>query len=479
MHRSLWVVALGLSVTGWAGCGDDSNRRITDAPQAAGDAPIDSAPPGTPVTVTVTDNLGPTAMLAAYFQNVDSSIVSSTLTDTAGSASAVMAAGGYVTVVLPQTQLALGASSPLRYSLYTWAGVKPGDHLVLDKSYLSGQPKNVQFTLPIDLQHVFSNYHITSNCGSADTQTAAGSSQSTVVLTVSFSNCPNDTADVIVYATSSNNTIVSSFSVLAQPIVDQGMVDYTAKAYGAPSSRAFELDNNDAPAQTIYATDHIATARGKLYSSQKSLSLEATAIGTQTLPALPTGSLETVELDQNVAVTSRTVYEFGTTGDYTRDWSTVRIPDFDSTTTPDLDTSTHTLTWVNTAATSVAPDISAASVYATRTLDATTSISFTWFIAGPATTPSLIYPTVPTDVQDFNIKVDDGHGIDGLGQLAVPGGYDALRATIFQAAYPTLATGKVSSIRYDFFLGFVGRMRSHVRAAANPHERRPFLLVRK
>ncbi len=442
-------------------------------------APLDSPPPGTPVTVTVSDNLGPTASLAAYFQNVDSSIVSSTLTDTAGSASAVMAAGGYVTVVVPQTQLALGGNAPLQYTLYTWAGVKPGDHLVIDHSYLNGQPKNVQFTLPIDLQHVLSNYHIASNCGSADTATAAGSSQSTVVLAASFSNCPNDTADVIVYATSSNNTIVSSFSVLAQPIVDQGMVDYTAKTYGAPTSRSFELDNNDTPNQTIYAIDHLATARGQLYANQINLSLEATAIGTQILPALPTGSFEAVELDQHVDVTSRTFFEFGTTGDYTRDWSAVRIPDFDSTTAPDLDTGTHALTWVNTAATSVAPDVSTASVYANRTLDATTSISFTWFIAGPATTPSLIYPTVPTSVQDFNIKQDDVHGIDGLGQLAVPGGYDALRATIFHTSYPTLATGKVSAISYDYFQGFVGRVRAHVRAAVDPQVRRPFLLLRK
>ncbi len=475
MHRSLWLVALGLVV---AGCGDDSNRRITDAPQAGDGAPIDAPPPETPVTVTVTDNLGPHAMLSAYFQNVDSSVVSSVLTDSAGSASAVMVAGGYVTVVVPQLQLALGIGTQLQYSLYTWAGVKPGDHLVLDKSYPTGQSKNVQFTLPIDLQHIFSNYHIASNCGSADTQTAAGSSQSTVVLTASFSNCPNDTADVIVYTTNQNGTIASSFSVLAQPIVDQGMVDYTANAYGAPSSRAFELDLNDVPSAQIYANDHIATARGELYVNQIGLSQDATAIGTQILPALPAGSFQTVRLTQNVDVTSRTVYEFGTTGDYTRDWSTVRIPDFDSTTTPDLDTGTHALTWLNTAPTSVAPDVSAASVYANRALGATTNLSFSWFIAGPATTPSLVYPALPTDIQDFNIKVNDGHGIDGLGQLGVPGGYDAVRATIFQTTYPILATGKVSSISYDFFRGFVGRVRSHVRAAITPDTRGPFLLRR-
>ena len=476
MHRSLWVVALGLVV---AGCGDDSNRRIADAPQASDGRQIDAPPASTPVTVTVTDNLGPHAMLAAYFQNVDSSVVSNTLTDTAGSASAVMVAGGYVTVVVPQPQLAVVSGMSLRYSLFTWAGVKPGDHLVLDQSYLAGQAKTVQFTLPIDLQHFSANYHIASNCGSADTTTAAGSAQSTVVLSASFTNCPNDTADVIVYATNSNNTIVSSFSVLAQPIVDQGMVDYTAEAYGAPTSRSFELDNNDAPTQPIYATEHIATARGQLYTNQITLALEATAIGTQTLPALPTGSFEPVELDQHVDVTARTLYEFGTTGNYTRDWSAVRIPDFDSSTTPSLDTASHAVTWVNTAATSVAPDVSAAVVYANRTVDATTSISFTWFIAGPATTPSLIYPTVPTDVEDFNIKPSDSHGIAGLQQLAMPGGYDALRAMIFGGAYPTLATGKISLTSYDFSLGFVGRMRSPVRAAINSHARRGFLFLRQ
>lgn len=476
MQRSLWLVILGaLAATG---CGDASNRRIIDAPGNGDDDAATDAPPATaPVTLTVTDNSGPRVDLATYFQNSDSSVVASTLTDSSGTASAVMASGGYVSVVLPAGALAFGGAT-MRYQVYTWAAVKPGDHLVLDNRYANGPPSNVTFTLPIDTQHIFSSYYVASNCGYGSSNGAAGSAQSTVVITGSFANCANDTADILVYATDSSGTVVSSFSVLAQAIVDQAAVDYTGKTYEAPVTRNLELQNNDQPSSAVSAVDHVATARGELYTKGITLSLEANALGQQVLPALPTGSFETLEFRQTAGVTDRTFYEFGTTGPYTRDWAIVRIPDFDPAVTPDLDTGTHAVTWATTAPTGTAPDFSIAAVQGGRTLTATTYLSYSWIIAGPATTPSLIFPQLPIDVQDFNITAADSHYIAFLGQVSAPGGYDAFRAKIFQSGSPVVAAGKVSVASYRLNLGLLGRVRSQVHAARTPNERSPFLLSR-
>lgn len=477
MQRSVWLVVVGALFT--VNCGEGGDRRITDAPvHGVDDAPTDAPPAPAPVTVTVTDNSGPRVDLPAYFQNRDSSVVSSTLTDGSGTASAVMAAGGYVTVVLPYLPPAFGGTT-LQYQLYTWAGVKPGDHLVIDNRYPHGLPSNVTFTLPIDSQHIFSNYYIASTCGYGSSNGAAGSAQSTIVVTASFSNCANDTADLVVYATDSSGTLVSSFSVIAQAIVDQSAVDYTAKAYGAPLPRDLELDNNDPPSSAITATDHLATPRGEVYSNGVTLALAATATGQQLLPALPTGASETLQFRQSVGLTERTFYEFGTTGAYVRDWATVRIPDFDTAVTPDLDTGTHAVTWANAAATGITPDFSLAAVRSGRALTVTSYLSYTWFIAGPATTPTLIFPELPADVQDFNVKATDNHSFVGLAQASAPGGYDTFRAKVFQAADPALPAGKVSATRYAFNFGLLGRLRSHLHVALTPNDQRPFLLRRE
>src|SRR5512143_11333 len=97
MHR----VVLGLTAC-FVACGDDGNRHIVDAPLQTDGPSIDS-PSLLPVTLTITVNAMPYAGVHVYFQNTDSSVVAMAVTDVTGTASAVMAAGGYVTAVNPFT----------------------------------------------------------------------------------------------------------------------------------------------------------------------------------------------------------------------------------------------------------------------------------------------------------------------------------------------------------------------------------------
>src|SRR6185312_687979 len=87
-----------------AACGDDSARKIADAPAGPHDSPplIDSPPQMLQVVVTVTNADG-TAYpgVHVYFQNADSGVVGETMLDTNGNARQLMNAGGYVTALVP------------------------------------------------------------------------------------------------------------------------------------------------------------------------------------------------------------------------------------------------------------------------------------------------------------------------------------------------------------------------------------------
>src|SRR6266850_7919223 len=88
-------------------------------PQSTGDAMVNA------VTIAVTDVGMPVANASVYFQNPDSSLVSGLTTDAHGTASALVADDGFVTVIEP------GDASGIS-KLVTFAGTRPGDVLHLD-----------------------------------------------------------------------------------------------------------------------------------------------------------------------------------------------------------------------------------------------------------------------------------------------------------------------------------------------------------
>ena len=401
-----------------AACGDDpNNRKIMDAPAVGHDEGVfDSAQPN-PVTVTVKNQPGPTQNVEVYFQNADSTLVATAHTDANGVASQVMDAGGFVTLVNPYP-LGKGGNQ-----LVTWAGVKPGDRLVLDNSSVQ-MAATVTFHLPLDTGHgTVSSYTLYATCESntLSFSTPNGTGISTVDQQWSLNAC-GGTADVMLVASDMNNQPLSYFYVPAQPITDGDTIDYSAKTFTAAVQRTFEFDNNPNANNPITIGDQFVTSRGQVF--QESLGVGGTTVMTSFgEPALPTGSLDVVTTQQTVANTNRNTVAWGlTAAAYTVDYSASVVGDF--TVDPSLDTGTHAISW--TLGAGKAAQFAIGSISVSRAA----ATSWQWQIVGPSAT-QLQLPTLPTDVADFTIVATDSFTVYGVGAGFVPGGYDAFRATAF------------------------------------------------
>lgn len=138
--RGSFVFVLGL-----AACGDGIT--LPDATMGS-DGPARGL-----VTVHVD---GPTgAFDRVFFQNADSTIALATRTNALGDASALMAPGGFVSVIDEDTAIPV---------IYTWTGVQPGDDLTLD---LGGDRLKDVFpntSVRIDPNEMANNYYLFSRC---------------------------------------------------------------------------------------------------------------------------------------------------------------------------------------------------------------------------------------------------------------------------------------------------------------------------
>src|SRR5262245_25587661 len=118
-----------------AGCGDGKHN-----PDAAADMTVMPDAATGPVTLTITKEGLPVAGVHVYFQNSNSTLVADATTDAAGHASADMAAGGFVTAINPFDTVQAPTSDD---DLRTFAGVKPGDQLVLDQPFIDSIAVNI------------------------------------------------------------------------------------------------------------------------------------------------------------------------------------------------------------------------------------------------------------------------------------------------------------------------------------------------
>jgi len=396
-----------------AACGHDQARRANDAAPdgvvadvAASDvsaADADGALPA--VTVSVTADGAAVPNVAVVFLNADSSVVLSTTTDTNGAASAVMAAGGSVTVVD-----AIPGST--RHTLETRLAVQPGDHLEFFSGATTPSSISVNVTAPVDSS--MTQYAAYSPCNMNGGALAVGSAQS-VQGAIALYGC-GATTDVLVLASNGSG---SEFAYApAVPISDQGTVDLTAATY-APTLRRTYTYSNVPDDLRISVMDIVRSPSGMIYRDYADGPLGASTSMTIAIPAF-SGATDILETVVFRSFATLTLLDWGSFGSaVTTDVATRELYPF--TGDPTFDAATRTATIPVDTSTGLAPDFSGVAL----SEQPQTSSSWYWTILTP-TAASVTLPTLPVDVVDFDVGSGNSIYVDWT-MLRLPGGYDAFR----------------------------------------------------
>jgi hypothetical protein len=443
------AIAIGLLV----GCGGDPVHHLADAPPQS-DAPIDMMMiPSGPVTLTVTSQGQPAAGVKVYFQNPDGTVVSNTMTDATGVATAIVDIGASVTAIAPQPPPGTFGGAPIQNdTLATWAAVKPNDQLHWDLFATAVGFNTLAFNVIAPTDPTGGTvYTLFTNCGQSDiTPPAVGSAfvagAANPPVAVTITDCTNGKIDLIV-TTSDLNTgqIISSFFLADVAIATGVDLDLTASTYAAATTSTFNYTNASANVGSISIDQSLVTARGVIYQQSTNTPVDTgTASATMTVPGAGTGLIAVTSSflfpSSQAIASSQTIFDWGPyTAAYNVDLSTVALKEY--TQTPMFDPVAHAITWPEDGGT--ASDVVVANYHTFRS-DATLSHNWNWLLAAPRDTfAKVTYPTIPTDVFDYNTKPAPGDSFDvqQLRSAKVPGGYDAVRSQIMNGNLDGIAVG--------------------------------------
>lgn len=442
------VLLTSLAVNGCGG--DDDNGRLPDAPPP----PIDTPPPDmpmplAPVTLKITKNGAAMKDIVVYFQSTDAGPATRTTTDQTGTASATIAAGGYVTAidpfVTPPPPVVFGAFGVPE--LRTFAGVKPGDHLLLTQN----DATPITFTLNAPAVEGANDYQVFTSCGTSSIAPGGGSGGSNGPDpggSVTLYDC-NGTADIAILASAPNDGPEIPISALYHPnqaLSPNGTVTLTDN-YEALVNRTFTYMN--IPDQSSVQVSHtLVGARGRF--GEFFLSGVGDS-GTIQEPAIPaTGSIVDTALQRQGR---HHVIDWGNVVTaYTLDMNNLLLPDL--TTFPGYNSTNRRASWMEET-TGAAPDVTLAGIRVSRS-DGETQRNWHWRIAGPYAPGEIRFPVLPTDVFDFNPGANEAD-VSELVIAKLPGGYDAVRARVHDVAelgrltaFVAGATGRVVVVELSF-----------------------------
>jgi hypothetical protein len=407
------VLVLALVACG----GDDQNGHLADAPLPI-DAAGDASAQGGPVTLTVTSNGRPVPGVHVYFLNADSSMVKTADTDAAGTASAIMVAGGSVTAIDPfPTPVIAAAVAVGDNELNSFLGVKPGDHLVLTHT----DTQTVAFTLRASAVTGASDYQVFTTCGSgAITPGGGGGSGSPDPGgVVSLDNC-HGAADIAIVARDvSTSTPLSALYHPDATLPDEGTLDLTADTYQALTDVTFTYMNASAPVTVQHSP---VLPHGLLGP----FSLDAfEGSGTIHEPTLA-GATEGIVDTSLSLIGEHEIVDWGPlSASYMLDLASVLLPDILDQ--PSYDIATRRVSWTEAApGTGALPDLSFDVLEVTR--PEPSSRRWEWVIVAPYTRGEIVLPRLPTDIADWTPAAGDTVHAEEVTNAKVPGGYDAVRA---------------------------------------------------
>ena len=406
MTRGSWMVALVAAACG----GDGNGGHGLDAPPAI-DGNADS-----PVTLSVTNAGVPSSGVHVYFVAADGTPVKTADTGADGTASAVMAAGGSVTVLDPTP--APGAQAIPDHRLITFMAVKPGDHLKLSNS--DRAPVTLALTAPSVPDATA--YDVFTSCGNGTISPDAGGA-STASGTVALRGC-HGAADVAIVASKVDpGTHVSTpISGLFHPgVIIDGRAVNLVDPYAALTGVTVMYTHAPAGASPRVSRTALVS-HGRLGPFDVSVSgADGALAGTIQEPAVAAAS-SAVTAVFKLASGEHEVIDWGASSTpYTLDLSSVLVRTMAGP--PAFDFASGAAVW-SEAADGAVPDATLAVVEATRIAE---SRDWVWFVFAPHTEAKLALPRLPTDVADWTPVAGDVTSIDHVTLLKLTGGYDALR----------------------------------------------------
>lgn len=416
--RALFVIALA------AACGDDDPARHLDggvkidAPEAVIDAPP------SPVTLTIKRNGTAQANIVVHFQNADSSLVATEMTDATGTASHVMAAGGYVTAIDPYV---IPAGGPPTTNVYTFAGVKPGDHLQLSDT--SAGSVRMNLTLPVQSDPAIVKYSVGNTCSrNPTTFFSTGSGFQPTGLVTFDASCT--TADILAVSLDDNNDAVGFIYVPDVTVTANGTLAYANMSYATPTDRTY-IYNTASGLSPVEISQYIASEKGVVVRMLHSTT------GTPNMATVPLPTFTNA-----VGLTQSTFVSIAQSGHVLLDWGALATTAFTTdiaarklvdVSNPTFDTATHTLSW--TEGTGVAPDAEHVGIFVNRTLASNNNFGVDWQMVAAHTGASSHFPTLPVGSVDYNPDPDDVVDPTYLTLAKVPpAGYDGIRANGFMLA---------------------------------------------
>jgi hypothetical protein len=448
-----WVLVLTVLGTSAGACGDDDNSgQLADAPPSSdarlvdappGDAAADAAPDAGPVGVIVTVTLGgvPSPGQTVYFQSRDSVTTETVLTGADGNATAIVEAGGYVTVVKPEPPEEVPTAIGPRAHLSTFAGVQPGDHLFVDVPIEVEGPASVSFTINTPNEEQSREYNLHTTCGSAfigrgdppdginrrarRARRVAGEG-TTVSTTVELVGC-GGMADMLVISSDGKGGPRGWIYRANVPVTAEGTVDFVGE-YAELEEQTFTYTMSP-ETRRISARRELRTARGALYSDGTDRFLESTtesfSLRMPTPPDVVAVTTSTALLANGFSRTN--VLDWGANNSsYELDFTAVGLHPYSGE--PSYDVPRHEIVW--TEGDGKAAQFTIASLRTTRS-DDEVSNTWTWDLVTPWDSQKLAYPRLPTTLFDFSPRADDEISVQRLTTAQVPGGYNAARPRVF------------------------------------------------
>lgn len=371
-----------------------------------------------PVTLTVTRNGQPVMGVHTYFLDPDNTVAATVDTDATGTASARVSDGGSVTALDPFKPSQPDPSRAIE--LRTYLGVKAGDRLTMTQD----DPSSITVTVKAPMLSGQNRYDVLTTCG-------ANSLGLQPTGTVALSRC-NGIADILVTATASGAGATGRFALYRAgvPVADGATIDLTGEAFQPQREVAFHYSHVPGYATTVsvfheFAAGHgtIATG-GILFDDTTNTIQNGEATITLQVPDIAgvTALLEHVVTGRGHHVVTE-IRPLAASFDL--DLSGLLLPEW--TDSPRYDAASRRIVWTD-AADGVAPDLTLATLGVSPV--ATTTPRWNWQLVGPYTTGELKLPALPTDVATWAPAPGDSVEPGRL-QVKLPGGYDAIRALLF------------------------------------------------